>query len=83
MCTDSQPNLKTMGDPAVVSIETFFLVKTLTQDEDCVYVEAGGHVVQLNKEDGTVKMDFIPARHRASNVCVGSNMLITGSCPTV
>ena len=58
-------------------------VLILFKDKDHVYVEAGGHVVQLNKEDGSVKLDFIPARHRASNVCVGNNILITGSCPTV
>ena len=55
----------------------------LMWDKDHVYVEAGGHVVQLNKEDGSVKLDFMPARHRSSNVCVGGNTLITGSCPTV
>ena len=53
------------------------------QDDESVYIEVSGRVMQMDKERGQMQREFTPVRHRAEAVCVGNGMMITGSCPTV
>ena len=53
------------------------------QNEDSVFIETGGKVVQLGKENGWLVKEFTPLRHKATGVVTGNGLLITGEFPTV